>query len=249
MPLACGPLTAASPRAASVRAVRRSDWHAWWERRGAEELRELLLVVWDPIGVRDTPGAQDEYDPYAERLAHLLRDGATEEELGAALAEARAHMGLPPSRYDRFAAEHLLAWHRRSTADPPPRPTLQWDGGESSVVEDGERLDRLLDELAERHRDAPIRASLRIGTGATLGIGLGREQTVLDYVGPAPEWPPYYVSVGDELAPDDHVDFHWLGQHTPCSRRDVVPNDLGRDALRRFLERGELSREVRWREV
>ena len=44
-------------------------WDAWWKRRGEAELRRLLLVEWDPIGIADVPKAQDEYDSYVGPLA------------------------------------------------------------------------------------------------------------------------------------------------------------------------------------
>ncbi|MFL6590394.1 MAG: hypothetical protein ACJ8M4_09500 [Chthoniobacterales bacterium] len=37
------------------------------------EIRTILLREWDPIGVRDIPGAHDEYDSYAMPLYLFLR--------------------------------------------------------------------------------------------------------------------------------------------------------------------------------
>ena len=41
----------------------------------------MLLRDWDPIGVRDEPAAQDEYDAYVGGVYRLLASGATAEEI------------------------------------------------------------------------------------------------------------------------------------------------------------------------
>jgi hypothetical protein len=50
-----------------------------------KQICRVLLQVWDPIGVKDEPNAQDEYDSYAPRIYHLLKRGASDEELAAEL--------------------------------------------------------------------------------------------------------------------------------------------------------------------
>jgi hypothetical protein len=45
------------------------------------QIRHVLLNVWDPIGVRDEPNAQDEYDDYVGKLYELLITKAPDEEL------------------------------------------------------------------------------------------------------------------------------------------------------------------------
>ena len=37
--------------------------------------------MWDPIGVKDEPNAQDEYDGYLGAIFGLLSSGATDEQL------------------------------------------------------------------------------------------------------------------------------------------------------------------------
>ncbi len=41
-------------------------------RRIRVEMRHVLLEVWDPIGIKDEPNAQDEYDGYIGKLYDLL---------------------------------------------------------------------------------------------------------------------------------------------------------------------------------
>jgi len=48
-------------------------------RRIRVEIRRVLLNVWDPIGVRDEPNAQDEYDCCLGSLFHLLTSDATDD--------------------------------------------------------------------------------------------------------------------------------------------------------------------------
>ena len=62
-----------------------ADWHMWWKRSGARELRQLLIEEWDPIHVRGVPEAADEYDTYLGQIASLLREGATVEDVAAFL--------------------------------------------------------------------------------------------------------------------------------------------------------------------
>jgi hypothetical protein len=44
-------------------------------------IRRVLLDIWDPIGIRDEPNAQDEYDMYIGAISELLRRGASDGEI------------------------------------------------------------------------------------------------------------------------------------------------------------------------
>ena len=50
-------------------------------RRIRSEIRRVLMQCWDPIGIRDEPNAQDEYDTYLGGVYELLVGGATDEEI------------------------------------------------------------------------------------------------------------------------------------------------------------------------
>ena len=65
-------------------------------RESRARVREVLMQEWDPIGVRDEPDAQDEYDRYAARAYVMLMDErATGPAIAAYLFEiATDHMGL-----------------------------------------------------------------------------------------------------------------------------------------------------------
>jgi hypothetical protein len=44
-------------------------------------IRSVLLEVWDPIAVRDEPGAQDEYDSYVGPIYELLVGSGSDEKI------------------------------------------------------------------------------------------------------------------------------------------------------------------------
>jgi hypothetical protein len=97
--------------------VELDDWQIWWEHNGARELRDLLLLWWDPIGVYGVPEARDEYDDYLEPIGAKLREGAGRAELAAYLAElSEERMGLPPDpeRSDQ-AAGKVIEWLEQAT--------------------------------------------------------------------------------------------------------------------------------------
>ena len=50
-------------------------------RRISDEIRQILVKVWDPIGIKDEPRAQDEYDSYVGGLFHLLVNHGSEKEI------------------------------------------------------------------------------------------------------------------------------------------------------------------------
>jgi hypothetical protein len=55
----------------------------------------ILLKEWDPIGVKDEPMAQDEYDGYVGGVYRLLASRATETEVAEHLSRLEAeNMGL-----------------------------------------------------------------------------------------------------------------------------------------------------------
>ena len=68
-------------------------------RRIRVEIRRVLLSIWDPIGVKDEPNAQDEYDGYIGRLYELLVNKAPQSELiGYLYWAAHDHMGFDAAR-------------------------------------------------------------------------------------------------------------------------------------------------------
>jgi hypothetical protein len=96
-----------------------ADWHMWWKRSGARELRRILMEEWDPIGVRGIPEANDEYDAYLGQIGSLLRADATADEISAYLLDVEeARMGFERSAARRTRADAVAArlrtWHREA---------------------------------------------------------------------------------------------------------------------------------------
>ncbi len=64
-------------------------------RRIRKEVSQVLLTVWDPIGVGDIPECADEYDCCLSGIYELLTNGANDNQLLDYLYErATHHMGL-----------------------------------------------------------------------------------------------------------------------------------------------------------
>lgn len=60
-----------------------------------DKVRDCLLNDWDPIGIREFPEAQDEYDAYVGGVCGLLRSGADAYKLRHHLAHTETvNMGL-----------------------------------------------------------------------------------------------------------------------------------------------------------
>jgi hypothetical protein len=68
-------------------------------RHSLDGVRTLLLSEWDPIGVRDEPAAQDEYDAYAAVIVDMINAGRSETELADYLVSLETDaMGLAADR-------------------------------------------------------------------------------------------------------------------------------------------------------
>jgi hypothetical protein len=95
-----------------------SDWHMWWKATGHQGLYQQLMLWWDPIGVKDVPEAQGEYDGYAGTLGRMLREGQSEEQIAAFLGQAESGMGMVPRpEFDAFVAAKLLSWFAEAMRD------------------------------------------------------------------------------------------------------------------------------------
>jgi hypothetical protein len=64
-------------------------------RRIRGDIRRVLLAVWDPIGVKDVPAAQDEYDSYVGQIFELLIRGESDDTIVKYLLDVvNERMGL-----------------------------------------------------------------------------------------------------------------------------------------------------------
>ena len=67
-------------------------------------IARVLLEDWDPIGIRDVPEAQDEYDDYVGAIYRLLADGAS----AMAIAQHLCSIERNSMGFDQVAPEALL---------------------------------------------------------------------------------------------------------------------------------------------
>jgi len=68
-------------------------------RRIRVEIRHVLMDVWDPIGIKGEPNAQDEYDGYLGGVYELLVSGAADEDIADHLWRiATERMELPAKK-------------------------------------------------------------------------------------------------------------------------------------------------------
>jgi len=114
------------------------DWHRWWKDNGSRELRDLLLLWWDPVGAYGVPEARSEYDGYTGGIARLLREGAREDELVAHFAALMPGFGVPVrEERDRAAAARIVSWFEQSMkrTGAIERQTIAGaDGQETTIV-------------------------------------------------------------------------------------------------------------------
>jgi hypothetical protein len=70
-------------------------------RRIRVAIRHVLMDVWDPIGIKDEPNAQGEYDGYLGGVYELLVSGAPDEKIQDHLWRiVTERMGLSPKKSD-----------------------------------------------------------------------------------------------------------------------------------------------------
>jgi hypothetical protein len=68
------------------------------------QIRHVLLEVWDPIGVKDEPNAQDEYDGYLGGVYQLLVEGASDDSIADHLWRiVTENMGLEAAKKSDMA--------------------------------------------------------------------------------------------------------------------------------------------------
>jgi hypothetical protein len=74
-------------------------------RRVRSDIRQVLLNVWDPIGIKDEINAQDEYDAYIGEIYELLISGASDRQITDRLFFiVRERMGLDAATSEAMAS-------------------------------------------------------------------------------------------------------------------------------------------------
>ncbi len=91
----------------------RVDWKQYYE-----PVSLILLRDWDPIGVSDTPEAQDEYDGYVLLICGMLMRHDSRQRLVDYLWWAESeHMGMPGDRARTEEIADRLIRLRKETED------------------------------------------------------------------------------------------------------------------------------------
>lgn len=82
-------------------------------REKLQSIRALLLEQWDPVGVRNEPTAQDEYDRYLPALLGLLESRASSDDVARYLGDiVDLEMELVTvAERDKAVADALLQLH------------------------------------------------------------------------------------------------------------------------------------------
>lgn len=74
-----------------------------------EDIRQVLMQNWDPIGIADIPETHDEYDSYIAEIARMIVRRGSADDIARLLLAAEQNMGVEPNA-DRAseAARRLL---------------------------------------------------------------------------------------------------------------------------------------------
>ena len=120
---------------------------------------------------------------------------------------------------------------------------VQWTVDESTTVTELTELDAILDRLHAENDGEPILVTID-GPAGELTIGVGYSQSVLTYVPPDGD-PPYLIS-SNKSKDETEIDFFYASHHSPMLAQNLIPNEVARIAVRRFVEYGALLAEARW---
>ena len=127
--------------------------------------------------------------------------------------------------------------------------TIAWLKDEEITVNSSDELMNALDrfEVASRSNPWPLLAQITDREGHDSVIGIVDDGAFFEFTSNHTSDEPYrdFVCIGNENA-EGGVDFWLLGHHSELSRSQFIPVQAMRNALRYYLETGELSKEVRW---
>ena len=122
------------------------------------------------------------------------------------------------------------------------RAKFRWrDDEDGRLVTCEEELRHAFAEAEQDAAHRPLIAEVTLDDGDCLSIGLGREISVLSYVG-ASKMPPYFSSQGSARVRDgEGVVFHYFGHWSEFAPSAAVPIADAVEAVRHFCEHGKLS--------
>jgi len=129
---------------------------------------------------------------------------------------------------------------------------IVWTGPDVAHVQCVPTGDAVLDLVKRLHateRDVPpvVEIMKLPGEGPSLSIAVGHEETVLTFEDTLD--PPYYISLGETTRDGIGPLFIHGGQGVDHSARNLIPWDLGLEALLQFLTTGKRPCVVNWEEL
>jgi len=80
--------------------------------------------------------------------------------------------------------------------------------------------------------------------GATMSIGVGRAESVLNYI--APDQHPAYTAIGSNPSSQETIAFSICGEETQLSRRYAMAFEKALNGFTFFCESGNMSSEFQW---
>jgi hypothetical protein len=92
-------------------------------KRLYQHFHDILITLWDPIGVRDEPLAQDEYDSYIPQLISLLQRKPSQYDVAQHLYLIETQrMGLPGNKDNSYIIAGFLQKAYDAHVNPEPLP-------------------------------------------------------------------------------------------------------------------------------
>jgi hypothetical protein len=119
---------------------------------------------------------------------------------------------------------------------------------ERTAINSVDKLKPHPDRLERRGREGePFIVELVEPTAGTLGIGVGRDDSVASFNGADGE-PPYYVSAGNGDGREELV-FYYQGTWTGFGPESAIPAERARAAMASFFAGGVLPEDIAWTET
>jgi hypothetical protein len=122
-----------------------------------------------------------------------------------------------------------------------------WGGDRVQEVDSPAALEALLDRIAaECEREGkPRLVSIHLADGTSLAVGLGRRESVLNFVSASAD-PPYFTSRGEDSRDDKVAHFFFQDSWTEFAVKNLIPLTQAREAVRLFAKNGRRPQNVGW---
>jgi hypothetical protein len=119
---------------------------------------------------------------------------------------------------------------------------VKWASDRPSSVKNINELDELLDHVQAAHKGKPALIELCRETNTSLFVAVGDAEYMLHIEGKAE---PSLTSVGDSQLTGAAI-FYCGGQWTEVPRKNLVPVERARAAIRHWATTGEASSDIIW---